>query len=343
MSDIFTPERFLAAYNPKNMVLASDNLKDPDESKRATYRMPREQALTKLFIQTYAQHAPNCMVLDMDFNKQANGLSQPDAMSEVMKMVDKGDMPLPNWVTVNPATGNAQAGLFMDGFFHTEKAKFAFYDAQRRLTAKVGADPAYGGKMERSPLHEYQETYWLAADRLHLDQINAIVPIPVRAKSAEEGREPVKGSIYAKSLPELTGGRHTDTFNSLRVFAYGIRRFHTELPALEIAIRERANELNYSWSVPMAPSEVNQIIRSVTKFVWAMRPEAFTTLQTIRSQKATAKRIETKEQRYKRVLKAVADGCTRAELAQDEKITVDSAKRLIKRSRHWARDTGFTF
>lgn len=335
MTHTLTPEGFVSLYRPLRP-FASDNLKDTDEEKRSVSRHARDKALGMRFIQTAPKGTPNLMVLDLDFDKKTG--DYPNASWELKRIIEEeGSLPMPNYSTVNPTSGNAQLGFFIDGYVSTRKAKGAFNAIRERLTGVSGADSAYGGAMMRNPLHAWQETTWGATHLYTFEELNAYAPAPMKADP--KTGEVISGSRYGKAAPELTGGRNTDTFNSLSHWAYKQRRFYTNQTFWEIAIRERANELNFSWENPMASSEVNRIVNHVTSWTWTkMNPEKFFEDQKRFSILGNQVKTEKKANRYEEVLKLVEAGYTRKQIADREGIQKTSAKDLIKLARKWKKE-----
>lgn len=243
---MITSTQFLANYFPTKP-FATDKLSN------GISRNSRNNALTKQFIETNTSSHRNLMVIDFD---------NDDAMNIIKSMVfDDEIIPCPAFVTVNPFTGHAHVGYFIDGFAVTNKQKYLLEVLRRKLTIMIGGDPYYTGMIMRNPESpNNSKEYFQVHNYTFAELLEWTASVNI------------EGSVFdSKELTEQGTGRNTNTFNKARKWAYkayydalkaGSERYFPEV------LLSYVHELNETQnSTPLPLSEVRSIVRSVLQFL----------------------------------------------------------------------------
>ena len=263
--------------------LASDDLR------QGIYRESRSKALRRRYIEANPQALSNLLVVDID---------HPDAL---MRAVWDRHSWLPHAVVENPTNGHAHAvWALSEPVTRTEYAKrkpLAYATAiTEGLRRSVDGDKGYSGLMTKNPEHQSWEAHWVTDELYALPQLEHHL--------AEWGFLPPPSWKKTRRRNPVGLGRNCALFETARTWAYREIRNHWGDPdGLGIAISVEAHRLNAGFSEPLPSSEVNGIARSIHRWIitqsrmWADGPAVyeatFTTIQSARRQKATAKTSQT--------------------------------------------------
>lgn len=264
-----------------------------DDYRRGVYRMPREEALTKRYIETNPRKLRYCLVLDIDHT---------DALVRAFRT----GLPMPSWVSESPS-GKAHAGYLLSNPFDTtdpgqQKAVRLAARVEEGLRRELGADPGYAGLIMKNPVHEAWETKW-GADALH-----------TLARMAEDlgSSLPGEGRSRKGYRGDVAGlGRNCLLFEETRIWAYAaVRRYWSDgQEAFLDAVHDHVRMLNEQLAVPLPAVEAKALAVSITRWTWAhMTPQGFTEVQTQRSVKGNLVKTERARQREEAVLRLRAEG-----------------------------------
>lgn len=275
--------------------------------------MPKKEALNYRWFNTNTKKLKNLMTVDIDKDQSVwyiKGLVE-----------EQGVLPEPSFITINPASEHAQVGWFIEGYVGTTKSINWFNNINRGLTRISGGDYAYGGYTMRNPTHPYQQTVW-GTDHLYtLKELNEYIKQP--------GVEPT-----ISEETEMVAGRNVALFDALRKWSYRARLHYPTWNAWNIAITERAHELNCSFSTPLPPNELKSIINSVAKWVWNknFNEETFRKIQSHRSRKREV--VKNASERAEMIMLMVDSGFSIQEVADNLNISYNAAKISIYRSKN---------
>lgn len=295
-----TKSDFMDLWKPSRP-LATDSWAD------GQFRMSRDNAIKKRFIETTPKTYKNLMVLDVD---------EEDA-SWFIKGLEEDDLiPEPSYMTINPSTSHAQIGYFIEGYVGTPKGIAYFNDVFENLKFNSGTDLAYGGRSMRNPLSELQQTQW-GSD--HLYTLAEIKPFCKRQRPPRKAQE-------------LTGGRTIDTFNALRQYAYTVWRKASTPAQFEALIWARALEINYSWAEPLKESELRSIVNSVSRWINKHFNKAtYSKKQAYRVNLRWKKTEAERERRKTEVLLMLEAGMKVKDIAENYSISYEAAKSMVRR------------
>lgn len=288
-----------------------------DDYSRGQYRTPRDEALTKRYIQTNPSPLQYCLVLDIDHE---------DALMRAFRM----GLPVPSWVAQSP-TGKAHAGyLLANPFSTTDPAQGKALRLAARVEAglrhEIGADPGYSGLLMKNPLHEHWDTRW-GTDALHTlaqmaEDLGTSLPGPQRRKGFDQD--------YAGL------GRNCLLFEQTRVWAYSaVRRYWTDgQDAFGDAVHDHLQVLNSQLAAPLPAVEVRGLANGITRWTWArMTPEGFQAIQKERSTKGNQVKTARALEREQAVLRLRADGHRWQAIADTLGMSLDAAKAIGRRAK----------
>lgn len=302
---MLNPSEFVDLWKSKRPY-ATDNFQN------GLYRMDRELAIEKRYIETSPKTLRNIVTIDLDMNDAEwhfKGL-----------MYDEPVMPEYSFFTINPLKGTAHANYFIEGSVQSKKALEYLKDITDRLTLLAGGDPAYGGRIMRNPLHEDQRTIW-GTDHLYtLDELNEYA---IKAKTHD---------VPINTETEAGEGRNAALFEALRKWSYRERLKYDNFNDFRVAMGERANELNFSFETPLAPSEVKTICNSTIKWVWKrFNKETFLKIQKARSHKREV--VKNAPAKDKAILDMLEMGFSVTEVSENLGVSYDAAKTAIYTAR----------
>lgn len=256
--------------------LASDDLR------AGIYRMSREKALDRRYIEANPDAISNLLVVDID---------HPDAL---MRAVYDRDGWRPNALVENPRNGHAHAvWALAEPVTRTEyahRAPLAFAAAVTEgLRRSVDGDAAYSGLMTKNPGHYAWRAEWFTDELYDLGTLS-------RALDAHRFMPPPSWKRTRRRAP-VGLGRNCALFESARTWAYREIRCHFgDSEGLWLSIQRTAHEMNADFSEPLPAREVDQIARSIHRWIitrsrmWADGPAVyeatFSTIQSARGRKS---------------------------------------------------------
>lgn len=260
--------------------LASDDLK------QGVYRMSRESAFGKLYIEANPQAVSNLLVVDIDHEDAA-----------LRAMWDRPGW-LPNAIVENPLNGHAHAvWALLEAITRTEYAHrkpLAFAAAVTEgLRRSVDGDQAYSGLITKNPTHEAWEAYWLTDHLYELDEL--------REHLDDAGFMPPPSWTRSRRKKPIGLGRNCDIFESARTWAYReVRNHWGDAAGLHDAITTHVHTLNAEYSEPLRYAEAKAIAESIWRWIttksrmWrdgaAVYEATFTLIQHHRNAKSVAAR-----------------------------------------------------
>ena len=270
--------------------LASDDLK------HGIYRMARQEARGRRYIEANPKALSNLLVVDVD---------HPDAVMRALW--DRKDW-LPNAVVENPENGHAHAvWALQEPVTRTEYAHrkpLAFAAAVTEgLRRSVDGDAAYSGLMTKNPEHGSWNAHWIT-DELrtlsglagHLESVD-LMPAPSWRRSRRQA--------------PVGLGRNCAIFETARVWAYRearqIRQRHEHATAQDsrdfyAAVLAHVHQLNAGFGEPLPANEARDIAASIHRWVttrfygWTdariVSTATFTAIQSARGRKGGRKSAE---------------------------------------------------
>lgn len=255
-----------------------------DDLATGVYRMSREQACGRRYVEANPQSISNLLVVDCD---------HPDAVLRAVS--SRRSHALPNAVVENPRNGHAHAVWALSAPFpRTEYARrkpLAYAAAVTEgLRRALDGDRGYSGLLTKNPLHQTWRTEWLHTDTFSLDQL---------AQALDEGGNmpPARWRQQKSRKANPEGlGRNCALFDSARRWAYRAIPNHWGDPdGLAAAIQAEVQERNNDFTEPLPASEARAIAASITRWIltrsrmWADGPvvyeATFSTIQSARAKK----------------------------------------------------------
>lgn len=304
------PMEFKQLYKPA-YPMVSNNF-----TTEGMYRVPRDEAFGKRFIQTNSSKTKNLITADVD-NDQAEWY--------IKDLLAEDAIPTPSFITYNPASNHAHLGWFIEGYAYTPQALSYFEDVTFGLRSLSGSDAGYNGFSFRNPTSPFQATEW-----------TGVAPYTLKALKGftEAHRAPKRA---ASKVTEWTGDvpagfRHRALFDNTRRQAYQLRRYFAQgdYSEFEAALHTVASSTNASWSQQLQPGDVAATVRSVARWTWKnFSAEKFASIQSHRSRQR--KDWETWETRRALVSVMIEAGFTIREVAENLSLSYEAAKKLIQR------------
>jgi hypothetical protein len=234
--------------------------------------------------------------------------------------VEEGKILMPNWITTNPFTGNAQAGWFLSGSVGSERGKAWFDAIYESLKVAAHSDAGYQNAKMRNPIHPNQMTQWLHSGTYTLKELAAMTP-------------PMSAHFYTKKegsmLPEV--GRNNILFNKLSAWAY--REWRKD--GFEVRILVEAERINQEFPEQLSLSEIVAIVASVERFIKKHFTEAkFSAIQSRRSKaRWNGQGAATNEM----LLNMVEAGLSIKEIAEQLEKSYDATKKAVQRAKKAAK------
>jgi len=255
--------------------LASDDLR------AGVYRMSRESALGRRYIEANPQAISNLLVVDIDHD---------DALTRSLWNRQSW---IPNAVVENPTNGHAHAvWALQEPVTRTEYASrkpLAFAAAVTEgLRRSVDGDQAYSGLITKNPIHDAWEASWLTDHLYELDEL--------REHLETAGFMPSPSWTRTRRKKPVGLGRNCDIFESARSWAYReVRNHWGDSAGLHDAITMYVHTLNADYSEPLRHSEATAIAESIWRWIttksrmWrdgaAVYEATFTLIQSARGKK----------------------------------------------------------
>lgn len=200
---------------------------------------------------------------------------------------------------------------------------------ERSISRELGADPGYSGLIIKNPLHQHWQTIALETELYSLSSLASRLDLATAiAANAEVSSE------------ALGLGRNVTIFDALRLWAYkavtGYWRPGGEKLWLS-AVRDRAHSLNL-FPAPMQHKEVDQIAKSVGKWVWkhfspTARRDLIERTHTpeLQSQRGQLKGAKLRDAMLPRVQEMLAAGSSQSDVARALGISRQTISNWAKR------------
>lgn len=244
----FVPERL-----PRRPY-CSDNLEE------GVIIRPLERALTYKHIQMNPPNAVFWIVIDID----APVISDP--ISEQMKAILDGDVPLPNYLSVNPDNGHAHAYIALarpvaKGDHASIKALWYAAAIEAALIKAFGADPCYAGVIAKNPIHQAWRRIDLRREPYTLHELEDYLDLQGPDKSAQRAEALAENSSIA---------RNCQLFDRLRFHAYQHVRMYKSDSSYDVWKRylgAKADQYN-DFKPALPANEVKHLVTSVAKWTW---------------------------------------------------------------------------
>ena len=225
-----------------------------------TLHLPRKKALLHSYIQLNPEALYTFLVLDIDREFNACDLWEYDGL------------PVPYFVAYNRENGHAHVIYVLrkpvckTSLGHVSVLKYL--DAiVRAYTVLAGADGSYAGHLAKNP---WSEAWRVIQTGQAVYDLSGLVTGRVidllEEKPTRRPREEIAGL-----------GRNCYIFEKVRTWAYrAVREYRQEGEEWYSAVSVQCEILNGAFSPCLAQSEVNQIARSIAKWVWRhITPEGF--------------------------------------------------------------------
>lgn len=208
-----------------------------------------------------------------------------DPISRQMKAILDGDVPLPNFLAVNPSNGRAHAYYALEravakGDHGTIKAMRYVAAIESALIFALGGDPSYAGLIAKNPVHVDWRIVDLRTEPYTLHELEDGLDLAGPDKS--EQREAAKNQGCA--------GRNVMLFDRLRFHAYQhvmMYREDSNYATWKRYLSARADDFNEDFSPALSANEIKHLVQSVAKWTWhcytgRLSDKAFSELQAER-------------------------------------------------------------
>lgn len=207
--------------------------------------------------------------------------------SDAIFAADEGDLPEPNMAMVNPCNGHAHLAYALEAPVGIAgRSRMGpiglLRDVESGMIRRLGADPSYVGRFAKTPNHPAWKTVWLTPKPFALgDLIERVGP---------------RSEIQLPHRQELIGhSRNVELFDATREVAY--REFASfelrvgHLKAWSDRVLEIATAWNCQFELPLPPSEVRSIAKSIAVWTWRhFSPQEFSQIQSNRAKRGNQKR-----------------------------------------------------
>lgn len=221
---------------------------------------PLARALTYKHLQMNPPHALCWIVVDID----APVISDP--ISEQMKAIFDGKVPLPNYLAVNPANGHAHAYYALSrpvakGDHASIKAMWYAASIEAALIKAFGADPCYAGLIAKNPVHQAWRRIDLRQEPYTLHELDDYLDLQGPDKSQQ------RAEAFAE---ESSIRRNCQLFDRLRFHAYQHVKMYKADSSYDVWKRYLAAKADqYNDFMPALPqNEVKHLVQSVAKWTW---------------------------------------------------------------------------
>lgn len=186
-------------------------------------------------------------------------------------------MPEPNWVSQNPKNAHAHLGYALSvpvsrSINSRQSPQVFMASVEHAMSTALGADPAYGHRLTKNPLHPTHRTFYGRRDAYDLEELRSYLP--------------VKLPLIRHRGEAVGEGRNVLLFTDLRHWAYRARFQYSNFEAWLSGCLEKAGFMNGQFQAPLPLSEVRATARSVAKWTWNhMSPAKFAEIQARRALK----------------------------------------------------------
>jgi hypothetical protein len=282
---------------------------------------PLHIALAKRYIQPNRPGMAGYLAFDVD---------RADAGSAWMD----SNAPRPNFVIKNPDNGHAHYLYALEHAVCTTSAArlqpLRYLSAiERAIATELGADPGYSGLIIKNPSHRHWQTIITETTPYTLSGLASRLDLTTKAANSEIERE-------SSGL-----GRNCTVFDELRVWAYKAVTDYWR-PGGETAwmkaVRDRAHGFNL-FAAPLQMKEVEQIAKSVGKWVWKrfspVQRQALierTHTPEIQAKRGQLKGAKLREAMLPRVIEMNAAGHSQSAIARETGISQQTIGNWLKRA-----------
>lgn len=246
-----------------------------DDFALGVWRRPREEALTKRYLEFNPAGKINWLVFDLD--------RAVECPWEDVKL------PAPNLFVQTRHNGHAHlayalaASVGTSGASRLAPIRFAA-DVQYGMTKRLGADRSFINRFTKNPLNGHWRTAWLTPHPFELSDLRGWLD---------------DGDVWrhADTEPATGLGRNVDLFDITRRYAYTRVMQHKRkgysVEKWQSHLFEFAGGQNLDLSPPLPVSEVRSIAKSVARWTWArFNGEQINERQAERGRRGAEKRWE---------------------------------------------------
>ena len=237
-------------------------------------------------------------------------------------------LPEPNWVVRNPATGNLQPSWCLASPVHRgETARAAplhlFARACEFFRWICEADTGFVGCLQRNPVQEPHKTFWGRTAPFELAELVGCLP----------------AGWKMPRVPKTAVGRNDGLFRALCSFVGTPSNYHVS-PSELAAVADMKNQgFTLHGLPPLDGAEVAGIVRSVykrhqRKLSSGEQQRTFSFIQSNRAKKGGQKRREKRADRDAAIVAAYAQGQTQAAIAERVGITRQAVGFVLRRNHH---------
>jgi hypothetical protein len=222
--------------------------------------LPR--ALKMRYLQYNPPHAIYWIVLDID---------QPliaEKPSKTMMRILDGEIPLPNFLVVNPENGYAHAYYGLEtpvakGDHASQKALRYAAAIEAALITALGADALYTNLIAKNPLNKHWNVVDLRAEPYTLSELHDGLELEGPTKQT------MRKALVEKAHQEGIG-RNVALFDHIRFYAYQwVDEYRQAASFLTWAMHLLDKVEGYNgFRVPLRANEVKHIAKSVARWTW---------------------------------------------------------------------------
>lgn len=230
----------------QNMPFCTD-----DFERDGIYRAKKDEALKKIYIEHNNKSFINSIVFDLDI--ATAGIAWSEA-----------GIPKPNVIMQNPANGHAHILYALSSpVCITERAHKKpiglVKGITEGLTARLGADPCYTGKITKNPLNPAWRVFWGNVGAYDLSYLREFV----------DEKKRLARTPFVRSNEST--GRNTALFDNLRYYAYSIvfkYQKNEDFNGFYNAVEEEAAIINSEFTEPLPLKEVKHTIKSIVDWTF---------------------------------------------------------------------------
>lgn len=282
---------------------------------------PLHVALEKRYIQPNRPGMSGYLAFDLD--RADSGAAWIDC-----------NAPRPNFIIKNPDNGHSHYLYALENAVCTTSAArlqpLRYLSAiERAIAVELDADPGYSGLIIKNPLHRHWQTIITETSPYSMAALASRLDLTTKAANSDVVRE------------SWGLGRNCTVFDELRQWAYkAVTRYWRPggESAWMAAVREHAHGLNL-FAAPMQMKEVDQIAKSVGKWVWkrfspAQRRALIERTHTpeIQAQRGQLKGAKLREAMLPKVLEMAAAGHSQGAIARETGISKQTISNWLKRA-----------
>ena len=235
------------------------------------------------------------------------------------------ELPEPNWVVQNPATGNLQPSWCLASPVHrgeTARAKplHLFARTSEYFRWICEADTGFVGCLQRNPVQEPHKTFWGRTAPFELVELAACLP----------------AGWKMPRVPKTAVGRNDGLFRALCSFVGRPSNYHVS-PSELAAVADMKNQgFALHGLPPLDGTEVAGIVRSVykrhqRKLHTGEQQRTFAFIQAARGKKGGQKRREKRADRDAAIVQAVQAGESMRAVGREYGLNPSTVLRMLRR------------